>query len=272
MSTVERNDPITQGVPGRTSCASAIPASTSAVCCTSAAGGVTGAIAPISRNGVTITACPASAYVTRPSSMRESKRSGEFTFTFAKITGSRSICSRPPKTISAMRRQSCAAVSEEGSPAQTRSVSRIDASVRTRWRESSGTSFGSRMLRPGVSSASVSCVSRSRSSRSASVPSRRSPSIRTNGGPCAGPNTMWSPPTTTSRARFRARSENTLGARAACAFRKSGSNRTVSPSTVCPAAPKSSSARGWSNWTPISRATRSQPRSIVASASSESGS
>ena len=61
MSVAERNEPITQGAPGRTSCTSAIPASTSAVCCTSAAGTVTGAIAPISRNGVTITAWPASA-------------------------------------------------------------------------------------------------------------------------------------------------------------------------------------------------------------------
>ena len=72
MSVAERNEPITQGVPGRTSWASAMPASASAVCCTSAAGAVTGAIAPISRKGVTISACPAWAYAIRPSSMRTS--------------------------------------------------------------------------------------------------------------------------------------------------------------------------------------------------------
>ena len=54
-----------------------------------------------------------------------------------------------------MRMQSRAAASEDGSPAHTRSVRRIAASARSRWRESSGTSFGSSMLRPGVSSASV---------------------------------------------------------------------------------------------------------------------
>ena len=61
MSVLDRNDPMMQGAPGRTSWASATPASTSTVCCTSAAGTATGAIAPISRKGVTITACPASA-------------------------------------------------------------------------------------------------------------------------------------------------------------------------------------------------------------------
>ena len=72
---------MTHGAPGRTSCTSAIPASASAVCCTSAAGTETGAIAPISRNGVTITACPAAAYASIPSSIRTSKCSGELTLT-----------------------------------------------------------------------------------------------------------------------------------------------------------------------------------------------
>ena len=49
----------TTGQPGRTSWASAIPASASAICCTSAAGTVTGDIAPISRNGVITTGWPA---------------------------------------------------------------------------------------------------------------------------------------------------------------------------------------------------------------------
>ena len=61
MSMVERNEPITDGTPGRTSCIRATPVSTSAVCWARAAGTVTGDIAPISRNGVTTTACPARA-------------------------------------------------------------------------------------------------------------------------------------------------------------------------------------------------------------------
>ena len=50
---------MTHGAPGRMSCTRAMPVSTSAICCASAEGIVTGAIAPMSRNGVTITGCPA---------------------------------------------------------------------------------------------------------------------------------------------------------------------------------------------------------------------
>ena len=72
------------------------------------------------------------------------------------------------------------------------------------------------------------------------MPSRRSSSRRTKGGPCAGPKTMWSPPITRSRSGLRARIRNSAGARAACARRKPGSKRTVDPSTVWPASRKSS--------------------------------
>ena len=61
MSVCDRNEPSTTGAPGRTSWVSASPASDSAVCCTSAAGTDAGDIAPISRNGVITTACPAAA-------------------------------------------------------------------------------------------------------------------------------------------------------------------------------------------------------------------
>ena len=61
MSVLERNEPSTDGVPGRTSWTSATPASASTVCWTSAAATETGAIAPMSRKGVTITAWPAAA-------------------------------------------------------------------------------------------------------------------------------------------------------------------------------------------------------------------
>ena len=58
MSTLEVNAPITQGAPGRTSWHSVITPSASAVCWTSAPARVTGAMAPISVNGVMTTHWP----------------------------------------------------------------------------------------------------------------------------------------------------------------------------------------------------------------------
>ncbi len=72
MSVFERNEPKITGVPGRISCASAIPASASAICCVSAAGTETGDIAPISRNGVITTGCPARTYSSIAPSIRSS--------------------------------------------------------------------------------------------------------------------------------------------------------------------------------------------------------
>ena len=72
MSVFERNEPKITGVPGRTSCVSAMPASASAVCCTSVAGSETGDIAPISRNGVITTGWPAFTYSSIAPSMRSS--------------------------------------------------------------------------------------------------------------------------------------------------------------------------------------------------------
>ena len=178
-----------------------------------------------------------------------------------------------------MRMQSAAATDEDGSPDHTRSVSLVAASARSRWRTSSGTSLGSRMLRPGVSNTSDICVSFNSCSRSAIVPSRRSPSTRTNGGPLVAQNTMASPPIVRFRAGLRACSVNSTGALATCSRRNSGSNRTTSPSTVCPASWNNSSARGWSNCTPTSRPAapslarwwRAHPRSAPRSGASDSG-
>ena len=72
MSVLERNEPNTTGAPGRIVCASAIPASASAICCTSVAGSDTGDIAPISRNGVITTAWLAFTYSNIAPSMRSS--------------------------------------------------------------------------------------------------------------------------------------------------------------------------------------------------------
>ena len=136
--------------------------------------------------------------------MRTSKCSGELTLTLPNMTGRASISARPPWMISPIANAVAGSASDEGSPDHTRSVSRAAARARSRCRTSSATSLGSRMLRPGVSSASVICVSFSSCSRSAIVPSRRSPPTRTNGGPLAGPKIIWSPPTMKSRAGLRA--------------------------------------------------------------------
>ena len=55
MSMFDRNDPKMTGQPGRMSCARAMPESASASCWTSAAGIVTGDIAPMRRKGVSTT-------------------------------------------------------------------------------------------------------------------------------------------------------------------------------------------------------------------------
>ena len=72
MSVFDRKLPNTTGAPGRISCASAIPASASATCCTSVAGSDTGDIAPINRNGVITTAWLAFTYSNIAASMRSS--------------------------------------------------------------------------------------------------------------------------------------------------------------------------------------------------------
>src|SRR5215213_1526947 len=77
MSVFERNEPNTTGQPGLTSCVSAMPDSASAICCTSVAGIETGDIAPISRNGVVITAWFARLYSSIALSIRSSQRRGE---------------------------------------------------------------------------------------------------------------------------------------------------------------------------------------------------
>ena len=131
-----------------------------------------------------------------------------------------------------MRIVSSLAVRDIGMPLKILSECTISASVWTRWRESSGTSSGSQMLPPGVSSSGCICASLMKLTRSASVPSRRSSPIRTNGGPCAGRNIMRSPPMCTSCAGLRACTVNSDGALATCSSTNSGSNLTRSPSTV----------------------------------------
>ena len=76
MSTFEVKVPIMQATPGRTTCSSAMAASASAIDCTTAPAMVTGAMAPASVNGVTITGWPRRAKRMAPSSIGQSCFSG----------------------------------------------------------------------------------------------------------------------------------------------------------------------------------------------------
>ena len=87
MSVFERNEPKTTGQPGFTSWVSAIPDSASAICWTSVAGIETGDIAPMSRNGVVITACSRRLYSSIALSIRSSQRSGELQLISEMLTG-----------------------------------------------------------------------------------------------------------------------------------------------------------------------------------------
>ena len=100
MSVLDRNEPNTTGQPGCTSWHSAMPASASAICCTSVAGIDTGDIAPISRNGVITTAWLARLYSTIALSIRSSQRSGELQLISEIETGARCSASAPPNRIS----------------------------------------------------------------------------------------------------------------------------------------------------------------------------
>ena len=93
MSTLDVNAPYITGVPGRTACASTTPNSTSAFCCASAAASVTGAIAPISVNGVITTGWPCSAIATSPSDIASSKRRGLLTEMIVMTPGLAAIAS-----------------------------------------------------------------------------------------------------------------------------------------------------------------------------------
>ncbi len=87
--------------PGRISCTRATPVSASATCSASPPATLTGAVAPASRNGVTMTGWAARAHSARASTMRKSQTSGLFGLTTPMMAGVRSIRSRPPHAIAA---------------------------------------------------------------------------------------------------------------------------------------------------------------------------
>ena len=116
MSMLERNDPKITGVPGRISWESAIPESASTICCTSAAGMVTGDMAPIRMNGVSTTGWPAAEYSNCASSIRSSQRSGELQLISEIVAGVSSIASREPKRIEVIAMVSAALTPETTLP------------------------------------------------------------------------------------------------------------------------------------------------------------
>ena len=130
MSMLDRNEPKITGQPGRIVCARAMPVSASAICCTSAAGMVTGDIAPIRMNGVRTTAWLASAYSKSESSIRSSQRSGELQLISEIVAGVCSMLARPasrpwppPNRIEASSMVSFALGPETTLPMKTLSVS-----------------------------------------------------------------------------------------------------------------------------------------------------
>ena len=109
--------PMMTGVPGRTICASAMPASVSASTSVMQPTAVTGPIAPASTAGTTSTPWLRLAYTRRLPDMFESKVSGEFELTLPISTGC--VSRKPsPKTRSAIRQASAALTGFSGVPSQ----------------------------------------------------------------------------------------------------------------------------------------------------------
>ncbi len=106
MSTAVKNEPKRHGAPRRIACTSAIPVSASATCSARPPATLTGAVAPASRNGVTITGWPACAHSISASTIRKSHTSGLLGLTTPMIAGVRSIRSRPPQAIAASSTES----------------------------------------------------------------------------------------------------------------------------------------------------------------------
>ena len=93
-----------------------MPDSASVICCTRAAGIVTGDIAPIRMNGVSTTGWLAAEYSNCASSIRSSQRSGELQLISEMIAGVSSIASREPKRISVIAMVSAALVPQTTLP------------------------------------------------------------------------------------------------------------------------------------------------------------
>ena len=263
MSVCERKEPSTTGGPGRTSCASASPASASAVCCTSAAGTVTGAIAPISRNGVTTTAWPARGVLEQRLEHPLVVAQRRVDVDDGVDAGARVEPARRRRRFGRARGSRARRSARSARRWNGLSVSVSSASCMSRWRESSGTSFGSQGRPPGVSKSSRTCASRQkRRSRRASrraarrLAHERRALHRHEDHVVAADSTL--------RAGLRACSVKVGGACATCSSTKSGSRRTTSPRRSARPRRRAAAPRDGRTRSPISSSSRLQPRSIVA--------
>ena len=170
--------------PGRISCASAIPASASAICCTSVAGSDTGDIAPISRNGVITTAWLAFTY---------SNIAAEHPVVVAQRRVDVDQADRDRRALDrlASAEQDLAHPDRVGGvrPGRHRAHVRLVATAsaaRTPCRGGASRAAGPRArrsCRPGESSSGKACASRTRFSKSAIFASRRTSPSRMNGHP-----------------------------------------------------------------------------------------
>ncbi len=88
-----------------------------------------------------------------------------------------------PKIISAIAIVSSAFGPDVTEPMNGLSESVVSAYTMSRWRESSGRSFGSQIVPPGESSCGNDCASLTKFWKSSYVASRRSSPSRTNGQP-----------------------------------------------------------------------------------------
>ena len=244
-----------------------MPDSASAICCTSVAGIDTGDIAPISRNGVMMTAWLARLYSSIALSMRSSQRSGELQLISEIETGDSGSA---PAEQDLAHRDRVARVLGGDHRAHVRLVGqrlqRVDhvevARVERRGRRARRSCRPASRARRRTARAGRSSRSRPSSRRGARRPRARTAGRRRRRRPCGRRRCGASAPGCAP-----ARS-NSRGALATCSSTKSGSRKTLLSSTRWPAARKYSTASGSMNSMPSSETIRRQPRSRTSIASS----
>ena len=169
IETAPQNEPMITGAPGRTSCASAIPAIVSARISAMHPATVTGPIAPASTAGTMMQPWLRDANARSDPSMRPSKVNGEFELMLPSSTGWVSRWPSPNR-MSAMAIASAACPGVSGVPSQGWSLQRKAAYWMSRCRLLGGRSIGSQALMPVKCRAGAICVSFTRFTTSSMVP------------------------------------------------------------------------------------------------------
>src|SRR6478735_6507400 len=255
MSVAWKNEPYRHGAPGRIVWAIATPLRASATCCASPPATLTAAVAPPSRNGVTMVAWLDSAHAIIASTIRKSQISGltEFTTPIRAVRSPRS----PPCTIRAISIPSRAFGPLVPYVVYGRSDHRSVEYSMSRCRVLTSILVGSHAPVCAQLSGDATCVSLMNVSCPSSVPARR-PSSRSlrNGGPPTPIHSVVPPPTSTVFSGFLACNVKVRGAFASCSITKSRSKETRSPSTFCPTSSRSFRA----SWCKTSRPISSQIR------------